>query len=396
MNGLSVCLCTESRNPSGLGRHMLDLAVTLQGHGHAPILISPSTDAALELRDLARVAGIPNPSLPGERGDVDHLQLAAFLTHAQVDVFHCHAGIAWEGHDCVQTARDAGVPAVVRTEHLPWQSRDQDDRVRYLALSSRVDRFIHVSEQVADTFAAAALRPETASVVRNGIIAARSRTATEVATRFFDDPRARTVLTVARLTPRKGHIHLIKALPVILEADVPVHLLLAGDGPQRQELEQLSRDLGVGRNVHFLGHRRDIPALLEDADVFVLPSLYEGLPLVVLEAMASKTPVVATDIVGTGEAVIDGVTGRLVAPSDPLALADAILDVLADSSRAARWASAGYRRYWREFTADRMTRETVAVYRAAIEPAVPAVVGGDVLTDVLTTGSEPAEAGSRG
>ena len=118
---------------------MLDLAVMLREHGHAPVLVFPGTDAALALRKRARGAGIPNFSLYGEGGEVDQVRLAGFLTAAKVDVFHCHAGIAWEGHQCVRTAHWAGVPAVVRTEHLPWQTRDREDGKRYVEMSRLVD-----------------------------------------------------------------------------------------------------------------------------------------------------------------------------------------------------------------------------------------------------------------
>ncbi|RIK39976.1 MAG: glycosyltransferase family 1 protein, partial [Chloroflexi bacterium] len=109
------------------------------------------------------------------------------------------------------------------------------------------------------------------------------------------------ILTVARLDQQKGHPYLLEAATQVPEAS----FVLAGDGPARAQLEEQSRALGLEHRVRFLGYRQDIPALLAGCDLFVLPSLYEGLPLAVLEAMAAGKPVIASAIPGTCEAVVD-------------------------------------------------------------------------------------------
>jgi glycosyltransferase involved in cell wall biosynthesis len=114
--------------------------------------------------------------------------------------------------------------------------------------------------------------------------------------------------------------------------------------------------------VRFLGWRNDVSALLAAADLVVLPTLFEGLPLIILEAMAAGRPVVATSTLGTDEAVVDDVTGRLVPPGNPQALAAGVLEVLTSPKLAVRWGAAGRERWRREFTAERMVRQTVAVY----------------------------------
>ena len=113
------------------------------------------------------------------------------------------------------------------------------------------------------------------------------------------------VLTVARLDPQKGHRYLLAAATEVPEAV----FALVGEGGERAALENQARTLGVAERVRFLGHRDDVPELLAACDLFVLPSLYEGLPLSVLEAMAAAKPVVATAIDGTTEAVVHEVTG---------------------------------------------------------------------------------------
>jgi len=166
------------------------------------------------------------------------------------------------------------------------------------------------------------------------------------------------VVTLARLSPQKGIDTLVTAAGLVPEAK----FLVVGDGPERTALEAQAESLGISSRVSFLGHRRDVPALLASADVFALPSLFEGLPLSVLEAMAAAKPVVASRIGGTDEAVVDGVTGILVPPSDPAALAQAIRTVLADPQLAARMGGAGRARVHEAFTAQAMARGVEAVY----------------------------------
>jgi glycosyltransferase involved in cell wall biosynthesis len=142
---------------------------------------------------------------------------------------------------------------------------------------------------------------------------------------------------------------------------------VAGEGPERAALEAEARALGVGDRVSFLGFRPDTPSLLASADLFVLPSLIEGLPLSVLEAMAAGCPVVATAAGGTGEIVQDRVTGLLVPPADAEALAAAMQELLRDRPLAARLAGAGRDRVRREFSAAATARSVMSVYDELLE-----------------------------
>jgi glycosyltransferase involved in cell wall biosynthesis len=166
------------------------------------------------------------------------------------------------------------------------------------------------------------------------------------------------VLTVARLDPQKGLAYLLSAATCVPGA----MFLVAGDGPERGALEAESRRLGLAERVRFLGHREDVPALLRRCDVFVLPSLFEGLPVSVLEAMGAAKPVVATAISGTDEAVVHGETGFLVAAGDPVALAEAIRQLLADPGLARRFGMAGRARVERQFSSETMADRVSEMY----------------------------------
>ncbi len=134
--------------------------------------------------------------------------------------------------------------------------------------------------------------------------------------------------TVGRLTEQKGHRYLLQAIPAILEAFPGARFWFIGDGELREELKNLAKSLGIAGAVKFLGVQEDVPALLRQMDLFVLPSLWEGLPTVILEAMACNVPVIATDIPGTRELIQNEFSGWLVPPKDATSLSRCIIDVI--------------------------------------------------------------------
>src|SRR5207248_1164577 len=180
-------------------------------------------------------------------------------------------------------------------------------------------------------------------VVHNGIEAEQADPV-----RLADDP---TILEVARLADMKGQRSLVHALTDLNATAVLVGRDLEQDGAYERELRDEAERLGVVDRVVFAGYRDDVPALLAGCDVFCLPSEMEGLPLVVLEAMAQGKPVVATAVGGTPELVVHGETGLLVQPGDVEALAAALAQLLADPEQARRMGEAGRERVQREFGA---------------------------------------------
>jgi glycosyltransferase involved in cell wall biosynthesis len=166
------------------------------------------------------------------------------------------------------------------------------------------------------------------------------------------------VLTVARLHEQKGHAYLLAAAAQVPDAT----FVLAGDGPLRAPLEAQARELGISGRCLFLGHRTDVQDLLAAADLLVLPSLWEGLPVSVLEGMAAGLPIVATAIGGTDEAVTHELNGLLVPPRDAGALASAICRVRGDAVLAERLARAGRERVEREFSSEVMAGNVMRIY----------------------------------
>ncbi len=345
-----------------MGQHMLALAAHLRDR-HSISVICPDSPEGYRLLASADALGLDTLPLTVRDGGRGWGQLHDWLRGRRIALFHGHAGVGWEGHDGIAAARAAGVPVVVRTEHLPYMLTETSQRARHRRLMAQIDQLICVSEEASAGFLAAGIPAHLVSTVRNGITPPSVGLGGQGIRAELGLPSTvGLALTVGRLTPQKGYAILAAAAPAVFAQVPDIHFIWAGVGALEGELRARVRELGVEGRIHLLGQRADVAALMAAANVFVLPSRFEGLPLVVLEAMAAGLPVVGTNVCGTAEAVVDGVTGRLVTANDPAALAAGIVDVLADSRRAAMWGRAGRRRVAREFSADRMACETASIY----------------------------------
>jgi glycosyltransferase involved in cell wall biosynthesis len=171
-----------------------------------------------------------------------------------------------------------------------------------------------------------------------------------------------TAVVVAGLNNQKGHEYLIKAIPMILTRLPRVQFLFVGDGHLRNFLETLTVSLGVQHAVRFLGWREDVTTILRSTDLFVLPSLFEGLPLSLIEAMACAKAVVATNVDGTADVVVDGVTGYLVPPKEPEQLAQKIVTLLKNRNLRQQFGRAGQERVSALFGAERMAENYASLY----------------------------------
>jgi glycosyltransferase involved in cell wall biosynthesis len=179
---------------------------------------------------------------------------------------------------------------------------------------------------------------------------------------------ATVALYVANLLSYKGHEVLLEAMRTIVDRAPGAKLLLAGEGPMRDAIEAKRRALGLDKNVVLLGVRSDVPALLAVADLVVHPSFQEGFSNAILEAMAAAKPVVATAVGGNPEAVVDGETGILVPPHDPVALANAMERLINEPVLAKKMGEAGRQRVIQEFRIE----DAVARYAALYERLVAA------------------------
>ena len=356
-----LCLFTDSFEPSGVGEHMLALAAELQGDYFISFVCRPTPQG---LPTLQRAAAMGLETLAIEaRGRPGREKLRQWLCSWRPEIFHGHAGIGWEGLGGICVARRVGVPTVLRTEHLPYLITDKPKQALHKSVMQYLDRLICVSEQARLSFLEAGLPEEKLRTVRNGIpLRAIKTDRPGVRARLGLDPSCQVVLTVGRFAEQKGYRYLVEAVPLVLEHLPDARFVWVGTGRLEQELRRRVEHLGLGASVTFAGRCHDVSQLMAAADLFVLPSLFEGLPLTVLEAMAAGLPVVATAGCGAAEAVVDGKTGRIVEPANVAQLASTIVEILKQPDLAARWGTAGRLRVEREFSASRMAQETAAVY----------------------------------
>lgn len=164
------------------------------------------------------------------------------------------------------------------------------------------------------------------------------------------------LISVGKMNPPKGHLYLIEALPKIISRFPHLKLLLVGDGPSRKKLERVGGTLGLKEHLFFLGERKDVKELLAISDFFVFPTLSEGMPLALLEAMAMEKPCIASNIPPIREVVEDGKTGLLVTPKNPEAIREAVLELLEDPQKAAILASQGRKFVTEKFHAEKNVR----------------------------------------
>jgi glycosyltransferase involved in cell wall biosynthesis len=173
----------------------------------------------------------------------------------------------------------------------------------------------------------------------------------------------RLVLSVGSLTVQKAQDVMIDAFARAQPRVPAARLLIAGEGPLRESLERRIAGHGLGGRVVLLGDRSDTADLMVSADLFVLSSRREGLPMTLIEAMRAGCATVSTRIGGTAEVVADGITGRLVEVGDATAFAAALEELLLDDPRRLAYGAAGRARFETRFTAERMVRETETMYR---------------------------------
>lgn len=312
-------------------------------------------------------AGIPvhNAGLrPASSDYFGFLPLARILRRLRADVVHTHNTCALLF--AAPGAWLAGVRTIVHTEH----GRAFPDRAHIMAAeraaATVVDHVVGVSEAMTDALHRYERIPRRKlRTIANGVEASRDvsrRDRSRALEGLEITAGARLVGTAARLVWEKGHTHLLEAWRVVHEAEPEALLLIAGDGPERPALEALADSLGIRNSVRFLGTREDVPALLHSLEVFVMPSVSEGLPLALLEAMSTARPVIVSDIGGMPDALGDGKAGLIVPPADPAALAAAILQLLRDPAFAEALGAEAAARFRERYTAGAMAHAYEALY----------------------------------
>lgn len=176
--------------------------------------------------------------------------------------------------------------------------------------------------------------------------------------------------SVGRLDEQKGHIHLIDAIAALLPNHPQIKSVILGEGPLHAELQTRIDSLGIGPTMGLLGEQDEITAWLSAFDAFVLPSLWEGIPNALLEAMALGLPVIATDVDGIPEALVHGLSGLVIKPGDPKAIATALQDLIEDKALSANLGNEAKKVVSENFTLAPMIERYEKAYRAVLSGKV--------------------------
>jgi glycosyltransferase involved in cell wall biosynthesis len=294
--------------------------------------------------------------------------LRAFIKENHIDVVHSHGYKS--NFYAFAAALFTGVKKVSTVHN--WIRTDAKLKVYEMIdklLLRQFDKIAVVSEALVKELRASGIPDAGIKYIANGLAVEpvkeggreKSRKSLGIA------DKARVVGTVGRISKEKGQIFLVNAAPAILEDFPEAVFLIIGDGELKDECAGRARALGLEKNFIFTGIRNDIPVLLAGMDVFVLPSLDEGMPMAVLEAMAAGKPVVATGTGSIPRIIDEGKNGLVVEPGNSAALSGAVKRLLKDPAAAAVMGSAALNRIKSEYSADKMAGEYMKLYAGALE-----------------------------
>ncbi len=372
MSKIRVAHIVNSLKPGGGERFLVDLlqVVPRDQFEFTVFCLYSKGDLASEVEHM----GIPVSVLdiPRRVGLKGYVKLWDVLRKGVFDIVHCHLlESCWYG---LPTGWFLRVPVrIVHLQNCHWQ----------LSFRARLfDRFSFSFATAAFGCSNAVLRfyqkymwyPKSKCyLIYNGVNTKRFENlpSKEDARRSLGLPQeCLIVTTVARLVPQKGHRSLLEAAKNIVSKYKSVRFVLVGDGGLRTQLEYLSNILGISDYVVFLGKRTDVPQILAASDVFVLPSLWEGLPLVLVEAGLARLPVVATRVDGIMEVVEDGRNGLLVPPGDAHTLAEAIWTLLKNPALRQQMGEEGRAIALQRFTMERIASQVADLYRKLLNQRV--------------------------
>lgn len=360
-----IAFCITDLDPGGAERALVHLVTRLDRQLWEPAVFCLGPPGALVGR--LSEAQIPTTCL-GARGRSDVgvvYRLCRELRRFRPEIvqsFLFHANLA--GRIAARWARAAhcvsGIRVAERRARWPlWL-----DRVTNRLVTTNVC----VSQSVAEFSATVARLPrEKLIVIPNGVEVELFAAAEPLDLTEFGFPAsAKAIVAVGRLDRQKGLPDLLEAVSTLIAKHADVHLLLVGDGPERDRLTRITTELSLAHRVHFAGWRPDVPRILRSAFCLALPSLWEGMPNVVLEAMAAALPVVATRVEGIDELVVPGETGLIVPASAPSDLAAALDALLADPRGAKAMGCAGQERVKSHFSWEKMAENYDALYRRLV------------------------------
>jgi len=361
LRGARIAHLIESDGPGGAERILASLATQLQGAGAQSLVILPGDGEGWLTRELAGTGvAIEYFRLDRPVSWTFARWLESTLRRHQITIAHSHEfTMAVYGS---WAARGAGIAHLITMHGSRYYAHRLRRRLALRLAIGWSDHVVAVSGQLARHLSRDLwIRSSRIRTIANGVHLAavqRSSVRSELGLGSAD----RLVLAIGNLYSVKGHHHLLEAFALLADQFPELHVAIAGRGDLEGALLARAAELRLRDRFHLLGLRSDVANLLVGADVFVLPSLSEGLPLALLEAMTAGRPIVATDVGEVSAALADGAAGVLVKPADVPALAAAIARLFTDPSEARRVAEAAGRRAAAEYALSTMVERYVSLY----------------------------------
>ena len=275
------------------------------------------------------------------------------------------------------TGKWSNIPAMISTIQMPVEGFNVSwiKKLIYIVLdrtSERfVDKYIVPSQFLKDHLINKhGVDKNKISLIHNGVEISECSSETESSNIRKESGigiDAPLIGAIGRMVWQKGFVFMIEAIPIILNTIPETMFLIVGDGPMREELHVKSKKLGVKDKIIFTGFRSDIKEILSAIDLLIVPSILEGFPMIILEAMAMAKPIVATNIDGITEQITDGEDGVLVLPRNPEAIAEAIIKVYNNREFTAKIGLAARKKVENEFSVEKMITETEKVYMSLLK-----------------------------
>jgi len=366
----------DGLGPGGAEQLMLSILKTFKADGFnvrvCALQIKSGNPISAELNRIGlSVDLVPIPNL---RHPLNLIRILRYLLEHRPQILHTQL----EFSDILGTlaAKLLGIPTISTLHTLDELDENKTGswrlKIRWLVLRKFTDRIIAVSEKTrVHHIRTAKINPKKIVTIYNGIEISRF-------TKNSEDNRGNTrkslglhankkvIATVAVLRQPKGIQYMLEAMPEILK-DIPnAHYLIVGDGAYKPQLLELVDTLGIQGHVTFAGHRTDIPEILNACDLFVLPTLIDALPTVLIEALAASKPIIATNVGGIPEIIEDQINGILVPPGDHYKLVDACVKLLKDQAYSSRLSLAGLQVAQRRFDVPIQTRQIINNYEDII------------------------------
>jgi glycosyltransferase involved in cell wall biosynthesis len=359
---LRIAHLIESDGPGGAERVVVHLATTLQAQGLTNVVFLPRHGEGW-LEHQLRGSGIAIEYFTIERpfSPACARHVANALSVHGTNVAHSHEfSMAVYGS---WASWLAGVPHIITMHGSAYYAGRLRRRLAMRMAVAASRHAVAVSNPLADHMSRTlGVRRSQIGVIANGV---RHEPLGETST-LRDELRLssqdRLVVAVGNLYPVKGHRHLIDALGLLSARHPTLHVAIGGRGALAEPLANQARELGLGDRLHLLGLRSDVPAMFAAADIVALPSLSEGLPMALLEAMFARRPIIASAVGEIPHTLEHGRAGLLVAPGDPAALAKEIDRLLTDVTLAQRLAERAFARALDEYDVSQMVKRYLALY----------------------------------